>query len=102
MFMAAKEDQASPLHLFELALEIISSGNQDYSALLGKYFDTVVSQAQEVVKNPGSSISVVAPEAIALATRLIADSNLAEELAKAPQIRQITPEIASRILMELR
>lgn len=101
MFAAMPTESDRQLELFRLALLLIDRGNNDLPAPLCIHFDRVLEQARSLLADPQSISPEVIPQAVHLAHNLQKVEGLSCALSGVQRIRDVSPEIAHKVLRSL-
>jgi len=100
MLAAVPTDESRTLELFDLALRIVSDKGVIPDQLMA-HFDAVLDQAKQLVASPTKVEGLISPQAIQLACRMRATSELMAAVAPVTSLKVVTPDQASRILSSL-
>lgn len=101
MFAAMPTESDRQLEFFRLALLLIDRGNNDLPEPLCAHFDRVLEQARLLLANPQSISPEVIPQAVHLANDLKMVAGLNDALSGVQRIRDVSPEIAHKVLRSL-
>jgi hypothetical protein len=100
MLAAAPAPEARMLELFRLALGIAHARRTVPDQLI-EYFNTILSQARELDRDPTTRLDSVMPEAIQLALDLRVRSELRRAVSGINSFNDVTPTNAADVLRHL-
>ncbi len=101
MFAAMPTESDRQLEFFRLALLLIDRGSKDLPPPLCAHFDQVLQQARSLLADPQSISPEVIPQAVHLANELMKVAGLSDALEGVQRIRDVSPEIAHKVLRSL-
>jgi len=90
------------LEILKLTLSLISSNEKKIPSSLKERFKTTIEQAMELVQDPSTVSKDTLSESIDLALEMKHHEKLTAEISKISSFEDITPEVASRLLSEMK
>ena len=100
MLAAAPAQSGRSLDLFVLALTLATHRDTP-SATLVDHFNRTLTQARDVLRNPGSISAEISNEAVQLALEISSDPQVRDSLEHVNSFDQVTPEVARDLLKEM-
>lgn len=102
MLMATQSAERHRLELLTLALSMMARGQSPLPIRLGTLVREILNEATVLSTSPDTLRTRPKVESIELALRLANDQRLREDIQKARDLESVPPELAARLLQDLK